>query len=249
LPASLSARSRERRKKRYRLAEQRAVAFNDLAYAEAQNANLGDRDEHAYLTRLVKDNVAQLVVLEDYPAPGHRSRRMAVVNTHLYSHKDFPDTKLWQSLFLLRAVDAFVNRARESLPLLLAGDLNSGPESSVYELLATQAVNPRHPDLVPRVAANGFGATNVLPDARAITHRLPLASAYAAVQGAEPEFTNYTLGFRGVLDYVWFDSTHLRCAAVAAIPPVAALTRAGDALPNPQFPSDHTALVADFLFN
>ena len=220
---------------KYRVAEQRNVSFNDLAYAEAQNANLSERDEHAYLTRLVKDNVAQLVVLEDYPAPGHRSRRLAMANTHLYSHKDFPDTKLWQSLCLLRALESFANRSRETLPLVLAGDLNSGPDSSVYELISTQAINPRHPDLAPRVGQ--FGAVNVLPDARQISHRLPLGSAYATVAGAEPEFTNYTMGFRGTLDYIWFDQTMLRCAAVATIPTVDALTRAGDALPNPQYPS------------
>ncbi|KAH8058388.1 hypothetical protein JL722_6251 [Aureococcus anophagefferens] len=218
---------------KYRVAEQRNVSFNDLAYAEAQNANLSERDEHAYLTRLVKDNVAQLVVLEDYPAPGHRSRRLAMANTHLYSHKDFPDTKLWQSLCLLRALESFANRSRETLPLVLAGDLNSGPDSSVYELISTQAINPRHPDLAPRVGQSRTGSAG---------------SAYATVAGAEPEFTNYTMGFRGTLDYIWFDQTMLRCAAVATIPTVDALTRAGDALPNPQYPSDHTMLIADFLF-
>ena len=232
---------------KYRVAEQRNISFNDLAYAEAQNANLNDRDEHAYLTRLVKDNVAQLVVLEDYPAPGHRSRRIALANTHLYSHKDFPDTKLWQSLCLLRALEGFTSRSRETLPLVLAGDFNSGPESSVYELISTQAINPRHPDLQPRQTSQ-FGATNVLPDARQISHRIPLGSAYAALLGNEPDFTNLTLGFRGTLDYIWFDQTHLRCAAVANIPPIQLLTRAGDALPNPQYPSDHSMLVADFLF-
>jgi CCR4-NOT transcription complex subunit 6 len=146
----------------------------------------------------------------------------------------------------LRALESFANRSRETLPLVLAGDLNSGPDSSVYELISTQAINPRHPDLAPRVGQ--FGAVNVLPDARQISHRLPLGSAYATVAGAEPEFTNYTMGFRGTLDYIWFDQTMLRCAAVATIPTVDALTRAGDALPNPQYPSDHTMLIADFLF-
>ena len=49
-------------------------ASTTLAYAEARANRLSERDEHAYLTRLVKDNVAQLLVLEDYPAPGRRSR-------------------------------------------------------------------------------------------------------------------------------------------------------------------------------
>jgi len=233
---------------KYRLAEQRALSYNEFAYAEAQSARLSERDEHAYLTRLVKDNVAQLLVLEDYAAPGRRPRRLAVANTHLYSHKDFPDTKLWQSLVLAKQLEQWASSRREPTPLVLAGDFNAGPDSSVYELLSTQGVQRGHPDLVPRAAAGYGGApVQVLPDARQITHRVPLASAYAAIQGAEPEFTNYTRTFRGTLDYIWFDQSTLRCAAVAPVPPVEQLTRAGPALPNPQYPSDHVILVADFL--
>lgn len=234
---------------KYRLAEQRALSYNEFAYAEAQSARLNERDEHAYLTRLVKDNVAQLLVLEDYPAPGHRPRRLAVANTHLYSHKDFPDTKLWQSLVLAKQLEQWSASRREPMPLVLAGDFNSGPDSSVYELLATQGVSRGHPDLQPRAAAGYGGApVQVLPDARQIAHRMPLASAYATILGSEPEFTNYTMNFRGTLDYIWFDQSALRCAAVAPVPPVEQLTRAGTALPNAQYPSDHTILIADFIF-
>jgi len=232
---------------KYRVAEQRELRFNDLAYAEARANRLSERDEHAYLTRLVKDNVAQLLVLEDYPAPGRRSRRLAVANTHLYSHRDFPDAKLWQSLSLIRQLDAFCNRQRETLPCIMAGDLNSGPDSSVYEFLATQGVSRGHPDLQPRHTAQGF-PVNVLPDARQIAHRLPLVSSYASVLGVEPDFTNLTQQFRGTLDYIWYDSSAIRCAAVAPVPPLEQLTRAGPALPSPQYPSDHVALIADFVF-
>ena len=45
-------------------------------------------------------------------------------------------------------------------PLVLAGDFNAGPDSSVYELLSTQGVQRGHPDLVPRVAA-GYGGAPV----------------------------------------------------------------------------------------
>ena len=108
---------------KYRVAEQRELRFNDLAYAEARANRLSERDEHAYLTRLVKDNVAQLLVLEDYPAPGRRSRRLAVANTHLYSHRDFPHAKLWQSLSLIRQLlrficSALLQRAQLPRPLI-----------------------------------------------------------------------------------------------------------------------------------
>ena len=83
----------------------------------------------------------------------------------------------------------------------MAGDLNSGPDSSVYEFLATQGVSRGHPDLQPRHTAQGF-PVNVLPDARQIAHRLPLVSSYASVLGVEPDFTNLTQQFRGTLDSV-----------------------------------------------
>ena len=88
----------------------------------------------------------------------------------------------------------------------------------------------------------------MLPDARQIAHRLPLVSSYASVLGVEPDFTNLTQQFRGTLDYIWYDSSAIRCAAVAPVPPLEQLTRAGPALPSPQYPSDHVALIADFVF-
>jgi len=103
---------------KFRLAEHRTLKFNDLARQEARILGMNERDEHAYLLRLVKDNVAQLAVLEQY---GPDRARICVANTHLYSHKDFPDTKLWQTLALLKDLDRFVSRPRERLPLLLAG--------------------------------------------------------------------------------------------------------------------------------
>ncbi|KAJ1462573.1 Endonuclease/exonuclease/phosphatase [Pelagophyceae sp. CCMP2097] len=226
--------------RKWRLSEQRSVCFNDLAMRSAQNLGLSGHDEHAFLTRLVKDNVAQFVVLD---ALDVRGRRVCVANTHLYSHKDFPDTKLWQTLALLRSLEAFVN----GRPLILAGDFNSGPESSVYELLATQAVDPRRPEVQFADARRPGGALKILPDARNITHRLHLASAYFAVQGKEPAFTNLTRTFQGTLDYIWYDPRALQCTAVAPIPDVSELTHAGVALPNARHPSDHVMLVSDFI--
>jgi len=75
-----------------------------------------------------------------------------------------------------------------------------------------------------------------------------MVSSYASVLGVEPDFTNLTQQFRGTLDYIWYDSSAIRCAAVAPVPPLEQLTRAGPALPSPQYPSDHVALIADFVF-
>jgi hypothetical protein len=90
-------------------------------------------------------------------------------------------------------------------------------------------------------AGAGPGATVPL------SHSLMLASAYAAVQGVEPPFTNLTGGWTGVLDYIWFSAESLLPVAVLAVPTASELTAAsGTPLPNPQWPSDHLCLCADF---
>jgi len=251
---------------KFRLAEHRALQFNDVARAEATALRMSERDEHAFLVRLVKDNVAQFAVFEAYDdaPPRHppygqprrasdtRARRVCVANTHLYSNASFPDTKLWQTLAFANELDRFVTRSRERLPVVICGDFNSQPTSAVYDLLSTGQVDPHHDDLHPPLSTtsnnagvqpassssskptSGLGGgnanaggrhavsaaasaahphhhhhhqqgqqqqknprSNVLPDTRDITHRLNLASAYHAALGAEPLFTNYTLGFRG----------------------------------------------------
>lgn len=241
------------KKSKFRLAEHRTLAFNDVARAEAAALSLSGLNEHAFLLRLVKGNVAQIAVLEAFGGTSRGPpRRLCVANTHLYSNKDFPDTKLWQTLTLVRELDRLFHarshrdQRRSDLPLIFAGDFNSSPHSAVYQLLATGSVDPNHPDLAPPPGRRG---PSILPnDTRDISHRLHLASAYRTATGAEPLFTDYTLGFQGTLDYLWHDPDTLRCAAVAQIPEVHELTAAGDALPNAQYPSDHVMLIADFVF-
>ncbi|KAJ8598977.1 hypothetical protein CTAYLR_009260 [Chrysophaeum taylorii] len=231
---------------KFRLSEHRTVSFNDLARGEATALALADRDQHAFLLRLVKDNVAQIAVLETFHAVHHR-RRLCVANTHLYSNKENADTKLWQALALSREIDRLVHRHQRDLPLVIAGDFNSVPTSSVYALLATGTVDPNHADLHPPNDKRR-GPFSILPDPRNINHRLNLASAYRVALGAEPSFTILTPAFQGTLDYVWYDPATLRCAAVAQIPSHHLLTTTAKGLPNAQFPSDHIMLACDLFF-
>jgi CCR4-NOT transcription complex subunit 6 len=185
------------------------------------------------MNRLTRDNVALVAVLEVLmPGSARQGRlnrlgplQLAVANTHLYSNKEYPDVKLWQCLSFVRELEQLV--LSRDLPLVICGDFNSVPSSAVYGLLAHHGVPEGHPDLADDAAC-------VLPMAAEITHGLSLVSAYAAVQGEEPPYTNYTDGFKGVLDYVWCSAAHLRPLGVMAVPPDEALQRSGVALPNAQ---------------
>ena len=125
-----------------------------------------------------------------------------------------------------------------NLPLMVCGDFNSPPNSSVYELCSTRSVDPAHQDLQS-------DACHVLPPAEHITHELDLASVYHTVTGEEPLFTNFTVGFKGSLDYLWHTPSSLRPLAVVPVPDEDTLRTAGEALPNCLYSSDHILLCAD----
>lgn len=53
--------------------------------------------------------------------------------------------KLWQSQMLLTVIGGFYN-AERPVPIILAGDFNSTPDSAVYQLIKDGQVNTEHPE-------------------------------------------------------------------------------------------------------
>ncbi|KAL7472882.1 hypothetical protein ACHAXS_013264 [Conticribra weissflogii] len=238
------------RRTKFHLIESYSIEFNELAQRQVtQVMGLNPRSEEgaAILNKLSKDNVAQLVVLElAQPSMASRSNRepmnqVCIANTHLYSNKDYPDVKLWQTLHLLQELDTFIFARGTNLPLMICGDFNSTSDSAVYDLLSRQAVHPGHPD----VNTSEENGPNVLPDIMNITHSHMLGSVYNTVLGEEPNFTNYTHQFKGVLDYMWYSTQNLRPLSAAPIPDESAITRYGEALPSTQYSSDHIMQISD----
>ena len=127
------------------------------------------------------------------------------------------------------------------MPLILCGDFNSLPDSSVYEFLSTGQVRAIHPDL----KRDPLGITSKASDFR---HDLQLVSTHVSVTGSEPQFTNYTRDFVGTLDYI-FSTPRLHPVSMFEIPNEETLRKHNDSpLPNLQYPSDHIALCADYQF-
>ncbi len=240
------------RRSKFHLVESYSIEFNELAQRQAtQVLGMNPRSDEcmAYLNRLSKDNVAQLVVLElAQPALSSRSNRdpinqVCIANTHLYSNKDFPDVKLWQSWQLLQELETFIMSRGTNLPLMICGDFNSTPDTAVYGLLSRQAVHPGHPDV--NMNNNDDSTPSILPDAMSISHTFQLGSVYNTVIGKEPHATNYTSIFKGVLDYMWYSAQNLRPLSAAPIPEEPVLIKHGEALPSTQYSSDHIMLISD----
>eukprot|EP00536_Pseudo-nitzschia_multiseries_P014782 jgi/Psemu1/40148/gm1.40148_g len=239
------------RRQKFHLVESYSIEFNELAQRQAtQVMGLNPRSDEGmnFLNRLSKDNVAQLVVLElANPQLATRTNRdpinqVCIANTHLYSNKEFPDVKLWQAWQLLQELENFIMSRGTSLPLMICGDFNSSPDSAVYGLLMQQTVHPGHPDVNVNT---GDDCPNVLPDAMNITHSFQLGSAYQSVLGEEPQQTNYTLNFKGVLDYMCYSVQTLRPVSASPVPDESILKRHGEALPSTEFSSDHIMLISD----
>ncbi len=192
------------------------------------------------LKRVTRDNVAQVVVFqvthsptgEPLPAPV----KFLVVNTHLFWDPAFEDVKLWQTVVLLEQVQlacrASEGPGQSPPPLLLFGDFNSEPASSVYKLL-TKNSPTRSAEFAPSDYASfeKNGLQRILPVQQmrssvesVLGHNLQLTSLFAAITGKEPEFTNLTRDYVGTLDYVWASHGSVRPLAALAIPSADELT-------------------------
>lgn len=77
-----------------------------------------------------------------------------------------------------------------------------------------------------------------------MAHPFSLKSSYSSI--GELSFTNYTPGFTGVIDYIWYSTTALQVAGLLGEVDQEYLKRV-PGFPNYHFPSDHLALYAQFV--
>jgi|MDSY01.2.fsa_nt_gb CCR4-NOT transcription complex subunit 6 len=220
------------------------VEFNQIARHRHSN------QKHE-LTRLLKDNVAQILLLELIaPHPSTR-RQVLVANTHINASPEFADVKLWQTQHLLIEIEKVMQQhsgSYSAIPLVMAGDFNSLPGSDPHTLLANGAMVPENGD------PHGLLAT--LP----LSHHMPLRSAMATVgahanasaeshelQRMEPPYTNYTAHFVGTLDYIFYTYDRLSVGGLLQMVEDKQVQE-HEALPSPLFSSDHVPLLSEFHF-
>lgn len=254
------------RRDRFSIIKKYDVEFNKaaLSLSEALNAT---SQKKAALNRLLKDNVALIVVLEalDPPDPAAaaagKRQLLCVANTHIHANSELKDVKLWQVHTLLKGLEKIA--ASANIPMLVSGDFNSVPGSAAHSLLAQGRVPLDHPEL-------SVDPLGILRPPSKLCHQLPLMSAYAALvhQGpalqtpaakkqkkcvdmetCEPRFTNYTQDFQGAIDYMFYTGDSLVTSAVLELPDEKDILRGTvSALPNAEWSSDHIALMAEFRF-
>ncbi|XP_019154186.1 PREDICTED: carbon catabolite repressor protein 4 homolog 1-like [Ipomoea nil] len=246
------------RRDRFSHVKKYEVEFNKAAQS-LTDALVPSAQKKAALSRLVKDNVALIAVLEakfsnqGVDNPGKR-QLVCVANTHVNVQQELKDVKLWQVHTLLKGLEKIA--ASADIPMLVCGDFNSVPGSAPHSLLAAGKVDPLHPDLQ-------VDPLGILRPTTKLTHHLPLVSAYSAIGRLgvglgfelqrrridpttnEPLFTNCTRDFIGTHDYIFYSADSLTIESMLELLDEDSL-RKDTALPSPEWSSDHIALLAEF---
>ncbi|CAH8392504.1 unnamed protein product [Eruca vesicaria subsp. sativa] len=234
------------------------VEFNKAAQSLTEAAIPPAQKRNA-LNRLVKDNIALIVVLEakfgNQPTDIAGKRQLiCVANTHVNVQQELKDVKLWQVHTLLKGLEKIA--ASADIPMLVCGDFNTLPGSAPHSLLVYGKVDPQHPDLL-------VDPLGILRPCTKLTHQLPLVSAYTSfvrsVMGLgleqhrrkmdlntnEPLFTNCTRDFIGTHDYIFYTADTLMVESLLELLDEDGL-RKDTALPSPEWSSSHIALLAEF---
>ena len=249
---------------RFALIDKQLVEFRSLAINRPDMKG----QEDIFNRVMPKDNIATICLLESR----RTGARLIVVNAHLAWEPHLADVKLIQTAILMEVLakvtekyatsDEFKSKKPSApaddedeeaprvspqeykysadIPLLVCGDFNSTPESSVCELLAKGHVPGDHPDFSGRKYGN-FTANG-------IQHPFSLRNSYEYLNKTENElpFTNYTPGFDGVIDYIWFSANTIEVVELLGPPDKEYLKRV-PGFPHYHFPTDHIQLLADFV--
>jgi hypothetical protein len=209
------------RKDRFTIKDRCELSFNNL-----DGDLLADEDYSRFHT----NNVALGLYLAEKHRPDVIGCGFWVITTHLFWDPNFEDVKLTQAKMLLRLVRKVVSQKRGGV--ILCGDFNSLPDSSVYKLFE----NFEDPSL----GNESFDSICFLK------------SAYKTVTGREPSFTNLTGDFKGCLDYIWYSDEIFFPISVWNLPEERDLcaelqgSHEPPFLPNSLRSSDHLPLMAVF---
>jgi len=211
---------------RFQLVEKQLLEFHAVAMQRPDFK----KTEDMFNRVLGKDHIAVISLLEDIKT----GTRFIVANAHIHWDPAYSDVKLVQTALMVEEVErCAANFAKlpprppapkssddkepqrappvytdgTKIPAILCGDFNSTPGSGVYDFMATGYLPPTHPDFLShtygRYAQEG------------LKHRLNLKSAYANPEaGGEHHVTNFTPGYKGEIDYVWYTAGNLSINSV-----------------------------------
>ncbi|KAF5270457.1 hypothetical protein FQA39_LY08335 [Lamprigera yunnana] len=156
-----------------------------------------------------------------------------IANVQLYDHVKANLERLVQCSIALDYIKDIYNKYKHFMVGIIyvkITPLRYVPTSQVYQFIM-----------------NGFIQCTVKTDIGksektiSLRHPFQFGSAYGT-----PKYTNYSIDFKGCLDYIFYDSTSLDVIDCVPLPDESVLVK-NVALPNEVFPSNHLALVASYI--
>ncbi|KAI9333388.1 Endonuclease/exonuclease/phosphatase [Pilaira anomala] len=218
---------------RFRLVDQDLIEYNQKALQRSDFKQTVD----IYNRVMNKDNIAVFTMLEDK----NTNKRILVANSHIHWDPSHADVKLVQVGVLMDEINKFSSKhtssATDKMPTIICGDFNSAPDSGVYEFFSKGTIQQDHDDF----GNHSYGTYTT----EGLSHPLSLKSAYSNV--GELPFTNYTPGFKGVLDYIWYTTNTLDIISLLGSIDNEYLSKVVG-FPNAHFPSDHIPIMAELKF-
>ncbi|KAJ9120629.1 hypothetical protein QFC22_002558 [Naganishia vaughanmartiniae] len=228
---------------KYALIERQVIEFNQVALGKADM-----RTEDMFNRIMSKDNISVACLLESTTTDS----RLVVANAHIHWDPLYRDVKLVQVAMLIEEIEKLREQFARFPPkppkegtagagkrpfsryqdpshiaAIICGDFNSVPHSAVYEFLAQGTVPHDHEDFM----THQYGHyTN-----RGLYHKMGLKSAYAHL--GELPLTNYTPGFEGAIDYIWYTTATLAVTELLGEVDKGYLSRVVG-FPNAHFPSE-----------
>ncbi|CAD6909995.1 unnamed protein product [Tilletia controversa] len=237
---------------KWALIEKRLIEFNQLALQRPDFKKTQDLFNRV----MTKDQIAVIALLENRAT----GARLVVATVHVYWDPEFRDVKLVQVGMLMDELEKIANqfaklppklssmlaepyrkkgppayRDGTCIPTVICGDFNSVPDTGVYSFLRQGAIEGDHEDFMSHV----YGRYTSL----GLEHKLHLRSAYEGI--GELQYTNYTPDYKGVIDYVWYNTNALAVSGLLGDVDRAYREKVVG-FPNAHFPSDHVCLLAEF---
>lgn len=222
------------RASRFRLVDHDLIEYNQKAIQRPDFQKTPD----IFNRVMNKDNIAVLAMLEDTST----HERVIVANSHIHWDPSDADVKLVQVGVLMDEIDGFAKKhlacttnnskspaynSADKVPLVICGDFNSAPDSGVYEFFSKGVIQQNHDDF----GSHCYGSYTT----EGLSHSFSLKSSYNSIQ--ELPFTNYTPGFKGVLDYIWHSSNTLEVVSLLGAIDSEYLSKVVG-FPNAHFPSE-----------
>uniref|UniRef100_A0A915I320 Endonuclease/exonuclease/phosphatase domain-containing protein n=1 Tax=Romanomermis culicivorax TaxID=13658 RepID=A0A915I320_ROMCU len=223
------------------------IVLSSLLDSEDSLKKLASQDEESF--KILESRPAVLQVNIFRPTTGG-GLLLCVCNTHLHFHPKHNHIRLYQIILVMKHLDDVLRMTSKKHPnsqlgIIFCGDLNSTPDSSVYEALTRGKVEENDKDWFEEDS-----------EKKSPEKGLNVETSFMMKSTCPALYTNYVgeHNFFGCLDYIFLGRMNSVasdfCKLLRRYPmPDHDLVKKYYAIPSKIAPSDHLALICDIQLN